>query len=74
MSGLVFVWNSIVHGYCLDEVSCKILTCWFEKQLSYGQYRNIWFGLVWSGLVWFPFEWYGTWVMSGCSYMQNFEL
>ena len=29
------------------------VTCYFEKQLSYGQYMEIWFGLVWLGLVWF---------------------
>ena len=35
---------------------------------------NIWkFGLVWFGMVMFGFKWYGTWVMSRCSYMQNFE-
>ena len=35
---------------------------------------EIWFGLVWLGWVWFGFEWCVTWVMSRCSYMQNFEL
>ena len=35
---------------------------------------EIWFGLVWVGFIWFGFEWYGTWVMSRCSDMQNFEL
>ena len=71
-SGLV--WNYMVDGYCLDELPCKVSSSWFEKQLSYGQYRDIWFGLEWLGLVWFDFEWYGTWVMSRCSYLQNFEL
>ena len=42
-----------------------------EKQLCYGQYMEIWFGLVWLGLVLFGFEWYGTWVMSRCRYMQK---
>ena len=50
-SGLV--WNGMVHGYYQDEVPCKILSSWFEKQLSYGQYMDIWFGLVWLGPVWF---------------------
>ena len=63
----------MVDGYCLDVIPCKILKSCFEKQLSYGQYMVIWFGLVWLGLVWFDFEWYGTWVMSRCTYMQNFE-
>ena len=69
-----FDLNFMVHRYCLDVVPCKILSSWFEKRLSYGQYMEIWFGLVWLGLVWFGFEWYGTWEMSRCSYMQNFEL
>ena len=64
----------MVYGYCLYEVPCKILSSWFEKRLGYGQYMEIWFGLVWLGLVWFGFEWYGIWVMSRCSYMQNLEL
>ena len=81
-SGLV--WNNMVHGYCLDELPCKVSSFLFKKQLSYGQYREIWFGLEWLGLiwfglewlglVWFDFEWYGIWVMSRCSYMHNFEL
>ena len=54
----------MVDGYCLDVIPCKIWKSYFEKQLSYGQYMVIWFGLVWLGLVWFGFEWYGTWVMS----------
>ena len=68
------VQSGMVDGYCLDVIPCKIWKSYFEKQLSYGQYMVIWFGLVWLGLVWFGFEWYGTWVMSRCSYMQNFEL
>ena len=75
--GLVWfglVKSAMVDGYCPDLIPCKILKFNFEKQLSYGQYMEIWFGLVRLGLVWFDFEWYGTWVMSRCSYMQNFEL
>ena len=64
----------MVDGYYLDVIPCKIWKSYFEKQLSYGQFLEIWFGLVWLCLVWFGFEWYGTWVMSICSYMQNFEL
>ena len=72
------VWSDMVNGYCLDLIPCKIWKSYFEKQLSYGQYM-VWFGLVWLGLVWFGlvqfgFHWYGTWVMSRCSYMGNFEL
>ena len=66
------VWNSMVYGYCLHEFPYKISSSWFEKQLSYGQYRNIWIGLVWLGQVWFSFEWYGTWVMSRCSLHAKF--
>ena len=68
------VWFGMVHGYCLHEIPCKISSSLFKKQLSYGQYMEIWFGLVQLGLVWFGFEWYGTWVMSRYSYMQNSEL
>ena len=68
------VWSGMVDGYYLDVIPCKIWKSYFEKQLSYCQYMEIWFGLVWLGLVWFGFEWYGTGVMSRCNYMQNFEL
>ena len=64
----------MVNGYCPDLIPCKVWISYFEKQLSYDQYMEIWFGLVWLALVWCGFEWYGTWVMSRCSYMQNFEL
>ena len=64
----------MVDGYCLDVITWKIWKSYFEKHLSYGQYMEIWFGLVWVCLAWFGFEWYGTWVMSRCNYMQNFEL
>ena len=74
MVWLELVWRGMVDGYCLDVIPCKIWKSYFEKQLSYGQYTKIWFGLVWLGLVWFGFEWYGTGVMSKCNYMQNFEL
>ena len=37
--------------YFLDVIPCKIWKSYFEKQLSYGQYTKIWFGLVWLGLV-----------------------
>ena len=73
-TGLVWFWSGMVDGYYLDVIPCKIWKSYFEKQLSYGQYMEIWFGLVWVGFVWFGFQWYGTWVMSRCSYMQNFEL
>ena len=76
-TGLVWfglVRSGMLDGYCLDVIPCQIWKSYFEKQLIYGQYMEIWFGLVWLGLVWFGFEWYGTWVMSRCSYMQNFEL
>jgi len=53
----------MVDGYCLDVIPCKIWKSYFEKHLIYGQYMEIWFGLVWLGLVWFGFEWYGIWVM-----------
>ena len=68
------VWGGVVDGYCLDVIPFKIWKSCFEKQLSYGQYMEIWFGLVCLGLVWFGFEWCGRWVMSRCIYMQNFEL
>ena len=55
-SGLVL--NGMVHGYCLYEVPCKISRSWLEilsscleKQLSYGQFKDIWYGLVCFGLV-----------------------
>ena len=67
-------WFGMVDGYCLDVIPCKIWKSYFEKQLSYGQYTKIWFGLVWLGMVWFGLEWDGIWVLSICSYMQNFEL
>ena len=58
--GLVwFFWSVMVHGFCLDEIPCKILNSLFEKQQSYGQFKNIWFGLVWYGLVWFGLVWFG---------------
>ena len=66
-SGLVL--NGMVHGSCLNVVPCKNLSSLFEKQQSYGRFKDIWFGLVWLGLVW-----YGTWVLSRCSCMQKFEL
>ena len=47
------VQSGMVDGYCLDVIPCKIWKSYFEKQLSYGQYMVIWFGLVWLGLVWF---------------------
>ena len=62
------VLSGMVYGYCLDVIPCKIWKSYFEKQLSYVQYMEIWFGLVWYGQVWFGFEWCGPWVM------QNFEL
>ena len=68
------VLNGMVDGYFLDAVACKISSSWLEKQQSYGQFKDIWFGLVWLSLVWFGFEWYGAWVLSRCSSMQNFEL
>ena len=71
-SGLVL--NGMVHGYFIDVVPFKISSSWFEKQLSYGKFIEIWFCLVWLGLVWFDFEWHGAWVLSRCSSMQNFEL
>ena len=49
----------MVDGYCLDVILCQIWKSYFEKRLSYGQYMEIWFGLVWLGLVWFGFEWRG---------------
>ena len=50
--GLVcFEWFVMLDGYCLDVIPCQILKSYFEKQLSYGQYTEIWFGLVWLGLV-----------------------
>ena len=58
------VRSGMVDGYCLDIIPCKIWKPYFEKQLSYGQYMEIWFGLVWVGLVWFGFEWYGIWVLT----------
>ena len=51
MVGTGLVWRGMVDGYCLDVISCKIWISYFEKQLSYGQYMEIWFGLVWLGLV-----------------------
>ena len=36
----------MVDGYCLDVIPCKIWKSYFEKQLSYGQYMEIWFGFV----------------------------
>ena len=68
------ILNGMVHGYYLDRVPYRILSSSLEKQLSYGQFRDIWFGLVWLGLVWLGFEWYGAWVLSKCSSMKNFEL
>ena len=53
-SGLV--WSGLVDGYYLDVIPFKIWKSYFEKQLSYDQYMEIWFGLVWLGLVWFGFE------------------
>ena len=53
------VWYGMVDGYCLDVIPRKIWKSYFEKHLIYGQYMEIWFGLVWLGLVWFVFEWYG---------------
>ena len=47
------VWSDMVNGHCLDLILCKIWKSYFEKQLSYGQYMEIQFGLVWFGLVWF---------------------
>ena len=35
--------------------SMKNMVILFRKQLSYGQYMEIWFGMVWLGLVWFGF-------------------
>ena len=64
----------MVHGYCLDEIPCKISSSWLEKQHSYGQFKDFWFGLVWLSLVWFGFELHGAWVLSRCISMQNFEL
>ena len=64
----------MVYGYCLNVVPCKISSSWLEKQQSYGQFKDIWFGFVWLSLVWFGFEWYGTWVLSRCSSLKNFEL
>ena len=50
---------SYMHNYeLLDVISCKIWKSYFEKQLSYGQYMEIWFGLVWLGLVWFGLVWF----------------
>ena len=40
-----------MDGYCLDVVACKISSCWLEKQLSYGQLKDIWYGMVSYGLV-----------------------
>ena len=74
MVGTGMVWRGMVDGYCLDVIPYKIWKSYFEKQLSYGQYMEIWFGFVWLGLVWFGFEWYGTWVLYICSYMKNFKL
>jgi len=55
------VWSGMVDGYYLDVIPCKIWKSYFEEHLSYGQYMEIWFGLVWLCLAWFDFEWYGTW-------------
>ena len=68
-TGLVSFWSGMVDGYYLDVIPCKNWKSYFEKQLSYGQYMEIWFGLVWLGLVWFGLVWfgfesYGTWLMS----------
>ena len=52
-TGLVWLWSGMVDGYYLDVIPCKIWKSYFEKQLSYGQYMEIWFGLVWLGLFWF---------------------
>ena len=30
------------------------------KKTSYGQFKDIWYGMVWLGMVWFGFEWYGA--------------
>ena len=60
MVWLGLVLNSMVHGYCLDVVLCKISSSWLEKQLSYGQFKDIWFGSIWLDLVLFGFEWYGA--------------
>ena len=68
------VLKGMVHGYYLDVVPCKISSSYLEKQQSYGQFKDIWFGLVRLGLVWFGFERYGAWVLSRCSSMLNFEL
>ena len=48
-----FILNGMVHEYCLDVVPCKNSSSWIEKQLSYGQFKDIWFGLAWLGLIWF---------------------
>ena len=55
MSGLVFVWNSIVHGYCLDIVSIQNFELLIGKTTElWPIYGNlVWFGMVRSGLVWF---------------------
>ena len=68
------VWFGLVDGYFLDVIPCKIWKSYFQKQLGYGQYIEIWFGLVWVGLVWFGCEWYDTWALSRCTTMKNFEL
>ena len=68
-TGLVWfglVWSNMVNGYCLDLIAWKIWKSDFENQLSYGQYMEIWFGLilVWLGLVWFGLIWSD--MVNGC--------
>ena len=44
------------------------------KLIAYGQFKDIWFGLLRLGLVWFGLEWYGLWILSRYNSMKNMEI
>ena len=58
----------IVYMFCHKNIRVPGL-----KKQSYGQFKDIWYGMVWLDMVWFVLKWYGTWALYRCSSMQNFE-